>query len=466
VKDQNGNVMPNVTVSFAVTGGGGSVTPLTATTLADGTAQVGSWRLGTTPGQNTMTAAAGNLAPVSFAVTGQLVPATMTAVSPTAMSVTTGTSVPQPPAVVVRDQFGAPLPAVSVQFGITPGGGMLSASNVWTLGDGIARLGSWTLGTTPGTYKVTATLGALAPVEFVATALGVTVSTPLVTIAYPELSVKIAQTASTIIGGTRQTYTVRVNNRGAGGAGSIVLRHALPVDLTYVSTTSDHGFVCTRSGTTVNCVSGTIASGDSATVRIVMALASTAQSGHPIVYGATVDPANAIAESNEANNQAAAVATTQAAVALTDYRVTTVTQLVEMFNLAEANGFEFKSFSSDKDALGNPVKCWIQHGSVIGLAAEAGLPLPGFPLTCVYEWFGRTRKLATGWQLRSVEFGSTLAIFISVGFVEPPNPSSGTAFFSRRLTWADALPMSHAYQDLVAVTLRGPVGADWRDAFR
>jgi hypothetical protein len=160
-----------------------------------------------------MTATAGSLAPVSFAATGQLVPATMTAVSPTLMSVTTGTSVPQPPAVVVRDQFGAPLPAVSVQFGITPGGGMLSASNVWTLGDGIARLGSWTLGTTPGTYKVTATLGALAPVEFVATALGVTVSTPLVTIAYPELSVKNAQTASTIIGGTRQTYTVRVNNR-------------------------------------------------------------------------------------------------------------------------------------------------------------------------------------------------------------------------------------------------------------
>lgn len=198
-----------------------------------------------------------------------------------------------------------------------------------------------------------------------------------------------------------------------------------------------------------------------------MALALAAQSGHPIVYGATVDPANAIAESNEVNNSAGATATTQAAVApIVDYRIGTNAELVEMFNLAEANGFEFKASSSDKDVLGNPVKCWFQHGTFVSQAAEAGLPLPGTALHCMYEWFGRTKKLAAGWQLRSVEFEDPLAVFGGTGFVEPPNPASGSPFFSRQLTWTDLLPMSHAYQDLTAVTLRGPVSANWRDAFK
>jgi hypothetical protein len=46
VRDQNGNPMSNVSVTFSVTGGGGSATGLTTTTDGSGVATVGSWTLG------------------------------------------------------------------------------------------------------------------------------------------------------------------------------------------------------------------------------------------------------------------------------------------------------------------------------------------------------------------------------------------------------------------------------------
>jgi uncharacterized repeat protein (TIGR01451 family) len=456
VRDQNSNAMSGVTVAFVVVSGGGSVTPGTVATGADGIARLSRWTLGATAGANSIVAKVTGLQAATFSATAS---------QPAPPADTQAPSVTAPANITVN---GTSTSGVTVSY-TTP-----TATDNSGSASVICRPASgsvFPVGTTSVTCTATDAAGNSASATFSVTVLPpaptTIVSTSLVTIALPELSVRIAQSAATIVAGTQQTYTVRVNNRGTGSANSIVLRHALPADLTYVSSAADRGFVCSRSGTTVNCASGAIAAGDSATVRIVMALALAAQSGHPVVYGATVDPANAIAESNEANNSAGASATTQAAIApIVDYRISTLTELVEMFNLAEASGFEFKSWSTDKDALGNLVKCWIQHGSVMSMAAEAGLPLPGTVLHCMYEWFGRTKKLAAGWQLRSVEFAPPLAIFASTGFVEPPNPASGTAFFSRQLTWTDLLPMSHAYQDLTAVTLRGPVSANWRDAFK
>jgi hypothetical protein len=71
VKDATGAPVPNVSVTFSVTGGGGSITGAAATTNASGVAQVGSWTLGANPGQNTLSAAVAGLAtPVTFTATG------------------------------------------------------------------------------------------------------------------------------------------------------------------------------------------------------------------------------------------------------------------------------------------------------------------------------------------------------------------------------------------------------------
>lgn len=61
LNDAGGNPVAGVTVTFAVASGGGSVTGPTTTTNASGIATVGSWRLGTTVGANTLTATAGTL---------------------------------------------------------------------------------------------------------------------------------------------------------------------------------------------------------------------------------------------------------------------------------------------------------------------------------------------------------------------------------------------------------------------
>jgi hypothetical protein len=73
VSDQYANPVPGVSVAFAVTAGGGSITGGVTTTNASGIATVGTWTLGPALGANTLTATAsgsgitGN--PVTFAAT-------------------------------------------------------------------------------------------------------------------------------------------------------------------------------------------------------------------------------------------------------------------------------------------------------------------------------------------------------------------------------------------------------------
>ena len=176
VTDAGGNPVADVAVSFAITLGGGSLTGAAATTNADGIATVGSWTLGTRSGNNRLTATAAGLtgSPVTFAATG-------TAGAPTAIAISAGnnqtapagTAVPVRPAVKVTDAFGNGVPNVGVTFAVASGGGSLTGASRPTGSGGVATVGSWTLGPTPGpnTLSVTATGAGIAnnPVTFTAT---------------------------------------------------------------------------------------------------------------------------------------------------------------------------------------------------------------------------------------------------------------------------------------------------------
>jgi adhesin/invasin len=72
VTDSAGAPVPGTVVTFAVTGGGGSVQGATQTTGADGIARVGRWTLGSEPGRNTLEARSGSLlgSPVIFSAQG------------------------------------------------------------------------------------------------------------------------------------------------------------------------------------------------------------------------------------------------------------------------------------------------------------------------------------------------------------------------------------------------------------
>jgi len=71
VRDASSQPIQGVTVSFAISGGGGSLTGSSATTNASGIASTGGWTLGPTPGANTLTASVAGVQPVTFTATAR-----------------------------------------------------------------------------------------------------------------------------------------------------------------------------------------------------------------------------------------------------------------------------------------------------------------------------------------------------------------------------------------------------------
>jgi len=90
VTDKFGNPVAGVLTTFSVASGGGSVTGAAANTDANGVATVGSWRLGTTVGTNTLTATASGLTPVTFTATSAAGAVTQVKITNTAPTLSIG----------------------------------------------------------------------------------------------------------------------------------------------------------------------------------------------------------------------------------------------------------------------------------------------------------------------------------------------------------------------------------------
>jgi hypothetical protein len=95
---------------------------------------------------------------------------TMSANSATTISASTGAQISDLPSVIVFDQTGAPMSGVAVTFAASGGGGAVTGGSQVTNAQGIATVGGWTLGTTPGGYTVIASSSGLPPVTFTANA--------------------------------------------------------------------------------------------------------------------------------------------------------------------------------------------------------------------------------------------------------------------------------------------------------
>ena len=87
-------------------------------------------------------------------------------------TVAPGGTLPTAPSVIVRDSGGGAVVGAPVAFSVASGNGSITGPVVTTGTDGIARVGSWTLPSTPATYALTATLPGAGgtPVTFSATA--------------------------------------------------------------------------------------------------------------------------------------------------------------------------------------------------------------------------------------------------------------------------------------------------------
>jgi len=172
VRDALGNAVAGAVVTFTVASGGGSVVGGRQVTDATGTAEVGGWFLGDTPGTNTLTASTPNVASVTFTAVGDPGRAvSMVANSSISQSAAAGATVAQPPSVVVRDLAGNPVSGVAVTFTVTAGGGAVAGSPATTNASGVATVTSWTLGNTTGSNTVVASATGLPSVTFAASAV-------------------------------------------------------------------------------------------------------------------------------------------------------------------------------------------------------------------------------------------------------------------------------------------------------
>ncbi|MGI8498700.1 MAG: Ig-like domain-containing protein [Gemmatimonadaceae bacterium] len=161
VKDQSGQPMAGVTVTWAVTAGGGSVSRSSTVTDATGVAQV-TWTLGSSLGSGAVTAIAAGLPPVTFTATqtaGGI--AAIAVVSGDNQSAVAGTALAAPLVAKVTDGGGNPVSGATVTF-VSSNGGSFGSATATTNAAGQAQT-IFTAGTGAGTTLVTATAGASGP---------------------------------------------------------------------------------------------------------------------------------------------------------------------------------------------------------------------------------------------------------------------------------------------------------------
>src|SRR5205823_8281303 len=127
-------------------------------------------------------------------------------------------TLPTAPSVIVKDSGGGAVAGATVTFSVASGNGSITGAVDTTGADGIARLGSWTLPSAPGTYSLTATLPGAggSPQTFTATRIPVGIA-----------SASVSPTTLPI-GGLEGTATVSVTNgTGAPASGLVVQGYIL-----------------------------------------------------------------------------------------------------------------------------------------------------------------------------------------------------------------------------------------------
>jgi adhesin/invasin len=171
--DSRGRPQKNLQVSFIIASGGGSANPASVRTDQNGLAQT-SWTLGTSVAQVQgleARASQGNTLLGAFTATPLPGPPAQVVIQAgDGQSVAHDAPVPIAPSVFVGDQYGNAVAGASVSFTVTAGGGSVTGSPATSGADGVATLGSWTLGSTVGTNTLRASVATASPAAFTATA--------------------------------------------------------------------------------------------------------------------------------------------------------------------------------------------------------------------------------------------------------------------------------------------------------
>ncbi|MEO8294602.1 MAG: Ig-like domain repeat protein [Gemmatimonadota bacterium] len=212
--DANGNGVSGRTVAWAVASGGGSVSPTSTQTDVNGYSGT-QWTLGPTAGQNTVISSVAGFS-VTFTATGTSdVPTKISIIGSTNnQTAAAGTSVANPPTVLVQDANNNAVPNVAVTFAVTSGGGTITPTAAVATGqNGRASLTDWTLGPIAGVNTLSATAsgpaGPLAGSPLAFTATGVPGAAAQLTLTN--------QPPATAASGVALTTSPIVQLRDAGG---------------------------------------------------------------------------------------------------------------------------------------------------------------------------------------------------------------------------------------------------------
>jgi hypothetical protein len=163
ITNPNNAPVGNAKVSFSVAAGGGSVSPASVKTDANGLASV-AWTLGPQKGLNSIVATVldGNNKPITwvdsngtkFSITSYDALAAVDGDNQTAQILS---ALPVAPSVRLVDSLGRPRVGIPLTFAATAGG-RVSLTVVSTGANGVASPGTWTLGDIPGEQKLIVTV--------------------------------------------------------------------------------------------------------------------------------------------------------------------------------------------------------------------------------------------------------------------------------------------------------------------
>ncbi len=158
-----------VTITMATeTPGGGSISPHTATTAQDGTAQF-TWSLGSKIGTQILTATFSGATSVTASLTAVATAGPAAAVIATTDAfqyVVVGRAVPVLPTVQVTDALGNPIAGVPVTFQVVSTGSTLAGTSQTSSAQGLATLGGWTIGNAIQSYTIQAAIPGGASTQF------------------------------------------------------------------------------------------------------------------------------------------------------------------------------------------------------------------------------------------------------------------------------------------------------------
>ncbi len=327
VTDINGNPVAGVSIAFAVTGGGGSILPVTPiATNALGIATLTSWTLGAAVGANTVTATAAGLtgSPLTFSATGVAGTAAQLQVqtqpSPSAQS---GVAFPVQPAVQLLDVFGNAVATggTVVTAALATGTGTLGGTLTATTVGGVATFTNLSITGTSGGYTIRFTSGALTPDTSAVVTIGAGAASRLAMVTQPSTTaqnavvfaqqprVQVQDAAGNAVAGVR-SVTVAINTGGGVLGGTATIN----TDATGLATFVGLSITGTTGGRTLGFSSAGLTSVVSGTVTITPGaptqMAVQAGNGQSATAGSTVAIPPSVVVRDVSSNPVSGVAVT------------------------------------------------------------------------------------------------------------------------------------------------------------